>query len=184
MDYSEEDFMEELTKSFEAYNKNGARSNAKLKPVHSFIANYLYEKLDRNYRIYSQGFQEDKEYTIEGKYYRKREDIVVLDPDHDPIIAISFKFVTSNYKQNSNNYFENFLGETANIRSRGIGFAHLLVLRGHTPYYDKNYGNKRGKQTKIEVLKNENIAKYINLYNDADHPHRPFFSAQRIMQYY
>ena len=91
MDYSEEDFMEEINKSFEAYNNKGARSNAKLKPVHSFIANYLYEKLDRNYRIYSQGFQEDKEYTIEGKYYRKREDIVVLDPDHDPIIAISFK---------------------------------------------------------------------------------------------
>jgi hypothetical protein len=183
MEDIEEAFIEAINKSFEEYNNKGARSTAKLKPVHSFIANYLYEKLDKDYQIYSQGFEEGKEYTIDGKYYPKKEDIVVLSPNRDPLIAISFKFVTSNYKQNSNNYFENLLGETANIRRKNIGFAHLLVLRGHTPYYDKNAGNKRGDEIKIEVLTNENIAKYVKLFNDMDYPHKPDVLGILIVDY-
>jgi len=87
--------------------------------------------------------------------------------------TVSFKFVTSNYKQNGNNYFENLLGETANIRRVNVGFAHLLVLRAHTPYYDKNKGNLRGEQTKIEVLNEHDLAKYIKLFIDQDFPHKP-----------
>lgn len=172
-DNIEEGFIEAINISFDEYNNKGARSTAKLKPVHSFIANYLHLKLNGNYEIYSQGFEEGREYQIDGKYYPKKEDIVVLNQNHDPLIAISFKFVTSNYKQNSNNYFENLLGETANIRRVNIGFAHLLVLRGHTPYYNKNAGNKRGEEMKIEVLTDENIAKYVKLFNDNDFPHKP-----------
>ena len=183
MEYNEEKFIEAINKSFKEYNLKGARSTAKLKPVHSFIAKYLYEKLDKNYKIYSQGFQDEREYTIDGKYYPKKEDIVVLGPDHRPLIAISFKFVTSNYKQNSNNYFENLLGETANIRRKNVGFAHLLVLRGHTPYYNKNAGNKRGKKIKEEILTNENLAKYIKLFSDIDYPHKPDVLAILVVDY-
>jgi len=113
----------------------------------------------------------DGEYEIEGKYYSKKEDITVLN-NQKPIVTLSFKFVTSNYAQNSNNYFENLLGETANIRRIGVGFAHFLVLRGDTPYYDKAAGNARG-QLKNRKLSDHHIEKYIKLFKDEDFPHRP-----------
>lgn len=90
-----------------------------------------------------------------------------------PVVVVSFKFITSNYKQNSNNYFENLLGECANIKRANIGFAHFLVLRGHTPHYTKNKGNLRGELKKIEVLSEKDILKYIKLYSDMDYPHKP-----------
>jgi len=172
----EKDFIQALNDAYEEYNKKGSRSNARVKPTHSFIANYLDSILNKDsnikYKIYSLGVDDNKEYTIDGKYYPKREDIVVLVNDK-PIVAISFKFVASNYAQNSNNYFENLLGETANIRLVNVGFAHLLILRAHTPYYDKNLGNKRGNLIKTETLTEEHIEKYVKLFMDGDYPHKP-----------
>ena len=169
-------FIEAINNSYEEYKERGARSTAKLKPVHSFIAQYINNILNRKegnkYKIYSLGFNEGKEYQIDGKYYPKKEDIVVL-VDENPIVVISFKFVTSNYAQNSNNYFENLLGETANIRRVNVGFAHLLILRAHTPYYDKNSGNKRGNLKKTELLTQKEIDKYVKLFEDNDYPHKP-----------
>ena len=113
-----------------------------------------------------------KEATIDGKYYPKDLDIAIFK--NDKIVAtVSFKFVTSNYKQNANNYFENLIGETANIRRQNIGFAHFLVLRGHTPYFLKNKGNLRGKEMKTEIIKEKDLQKYIKLFNDIDFPHKP-----------
>ena len=113
-----------------------------------------------------------KEATIDGKYYPKDLDIAIFK--NDKIVAtVSFKFVTSNYKQNANNYFENLIGETANIRRQNIGFAHFLVLRGHTPYFLKNKGNLRGKEMKTEIIKEKDLQKYIKLFNDMDFPHKP-----------
>jgi len=99
------------------------------------------------------------------------------------IATISFKFITSNYKQNSNNYFENLLGETANIRRVNIGFAHFLVLRAHTPYYDKNKGNLRGQEKKIEILNENDLVKYIKLFNDLDFPHKPEVLGMAIIDF-
>ena len=65
------------------------------------------------------------------------------------------------------------MGETANIRRQNIGFAHFLVLRGHTPYYSKNKGNLRGKEKKIEIISEKHLQKYIKLFNDMDFPHKP-----------
>lgn len=183
IDNTESNFIETINKSYECYNEKGARSTAKLKPPHSFIARHINDKLGSKYRVYSQGFNEGQEYKIDGKYYEKKEDIVVLNENNNPIVAISFKFVTSNYLQNANNYFENLLGETANIRRVNIGFAHLLVLRGHTPYYLKNSGNKRGEQKKIELLTDGHISKYVKLFNDNDFPHKPDVIGILIVDY-
>lgn len=80
----------------------------------------------------------------------------------------------SNYKQNSINYFEGLLGETANIRRTGIGFGHFLILRGDTPYYTKNRGNLRGKEIRREILSEKDLDKYIRLFADNDaFPHKP-----------
>lgn len=159
-----------MSNSFKAYNSSGARSNKKLIPIHSWIGSVIENKLGQGYNIKSLGH--DGEALINGKYYPKRADITVFTKKR-PIVTISFKFVSSNYAQNSNNYFENLLGETANIRRVGVGFAYFLVLRAHTPYFDKAAGNKRGKQTRTEVLEESHVKKYVNLFKDTDFPHKP-----------
>ena len=166
-------FLKAINDSFVAYNKKGgARSNKKLIPIHKFISESILSKLNKNYSVKSLGIGDGKEATIEGKYYPKDLDIAIFK--NDKIVAtISFKFVTSNYKQNANNYFENLMGETANIRRQNIGFAHFLVLRGHTPYYLKNKNNLRGKQKGTEIISEKNLQKYIKLFKDMDFPHKP-----------
>jgi len=148
-------FLSAISASFKAYNKKGgARSTKKLKPIHKFLSEAILRKLGKGFSIKSLGIGDGKEATLNGKYYLKDLDIAVFKKEKI-VATISFKFVTSNYKQNANNYFENLMGETANIRRQGVGFAHFLVLRGHTPYYSKNKGNLRGKEQKTEIDQNE-----------------------------
>lgn len=163
-------FLKTISKTFVAYNKFGARSNKKLIPIHLWFAKVIEKKLGSGYSVRSLG--KGGEFIMGGKYYPKTLDISIFK-DKKIITTISFKFVTSNYKQNSNNYFENLLGETANIRRVNVGFAHFLVLRSHTPYYDKNKGNLRGKEKKIEIINDHDLSKYIKLFNDVDFPHKP-----------
>jgi len=167
----EKEFIEAINKYYRVYTQRGTRSPNKLKPVHSFIARYIDKVLnddEEKYKIYSLGFNEGKEYAINGRYYPKKEDVVVLDENDQPILAVSFRFVVSNYFQNANNYFENLIGEIANIKSNGIYFGHILVLRSKTPYYDEN-----GKLKKVEDLDQEHLEKYLNLMYDDEYPYNP-----------
>jgi len=167
----EKEFIDALNKYYRIYMQRGTRSPNKLKPVHSFIAKHIDEVLNDNeerYKIYSLGFDDGKEYSIDGRYYPKKEDVVVLDENDQPILAVSFRFVVSNYFQNSNNYFENLIGEIANIKSNNICFGHILVLRSKTPYYNEN-----GKLERIEELDQEHLEKYLNLIYDEEYPYTP-----------
>jgi hypothetical protein len=173
-------FLNAIKDTFYAYNKYGARSNKKLIPIHTWFAKEIISELGDGYSSRSLGI--GGEYEIEGKYYRKTLDITIFY-NENPIVTLSFKFVTSNYAQNSNNYFENLLGETANIRRIGVGFAHFLVLRGHSPYYEKAAGNKRGRLKKIEILSEHHVEKYIKLFKDCDFPHRPDVLGMAIIDF-
>ena len=173
MDNLQFNFIKAINASFSAYNKKGgARSNKKLIPIHKFLSETILRKLKNKYSIKSLGIGDGKEATIDGKYYPKDLDVAIFK-NNKIVATVSFKFVTSNYQQNANNYFENLMGETANIRRQNIGFAHFLVLRGHTPYYSKNKGNLRGKEKKIEIISEKHLQKYIKLFNDMDFPHKP-----------
>lgn len=173
-------FLKAISKTFLAYNTFGARSNKKLIPIHKWFAKIIESKLGNEYSVRSLG--KGGEFKIDGKYYPKTLDISIFK-NKKFIATISFKFVTSNYKQNSNNYFENLLGETANIRRVNIGFAHFLVLRGHTPYYDKNKGSLRGEEKKIEILSENDLVKYVKLFNDLDFPHKPEVLGMAIIDF-
>jgi len=96
-----------------------------------------------------------------GRYIDKVVDIIVLNELGQPISGIAFKFVMSNYKQNSNNYFENMLGETANIRCRNIPYFQILVLIEEVPYYSNS-----GHIKKFEKLSENDLKKYIILSGD------------------
>lgn len=173
MENLQDKFIKSINSSFTAYNKKGgARSNKKLIPIYKFLSETILGKLKNGYLIKSLGIGDGKEATVDGKYYPKNLDIAIFK-NNKIIATVSFKFITSNYKQNANNYFENLMGETANIRRQNIGFAYFLALRGHTPYYSKNKGNLRGKEKKIEIISEKHLQKYIKLFKDIDFPHKP-----------
>lgn len=139
-----------------------SRSTAKLKPLHGRIAEDLATKLGEGYKIWSQGYGEGREKKMAGKYMDKMVDIVIQNkkPEKD-VAGIAVKFVMQNYSQNSNNYFENMLGETANIRSAGFRYFQVFVILDELPYYDD-----KKKIKKWESFKLHNVEKYYKLSED------------------
>lgn len=86
---------------------------------------------------------------------------VTIFKDKKDIAGVAVKFVMNNYSQNSNNYFENMLGETANIRANKKKYYQILVLPEELPYY-----NNKGVITKWENITDHNIDKYFKLSQD------------------
>ena len=154
-------FLATLKDSFITYLKTGARSNKKLEVLHGAISRDLQERLnDSKYSVYSLGYGLGKERKIVGRYVDKTVDITVAE-NNTPVAGIAVKYVMSNYSQNSNNYFENMLGETANIRSAKIPYFQIFVIADKIPYFDKD-----GTITKWEAITEHNLKKYIKLSND------------------
>ncbi len=154
-------FLDILKKSFITYLQNGARSNKKLCVLHGAISADLQERLnDSNYKVYSLGFGSGKEKKINGRYVDKMVDITVTE-NMKPIAGIAVKYIMSNYKQNSNNYFENMLGETANIRSAKIPYFQIFIIPDCIPYFKKG-----GEISKPEKINEHNLKKYIVLSRD------------------
>lgn len=148
-----------------------SRSTAKLKPLHGRIAEDLATKLGEGYKIWSQGYGEDREKEMKGRYMDKMVDIVVQDVKSGKDVAgVGVKFVMQNYSQNSNNYFENMLGETANLRTAGYPYFQVFIILNELPYY------KRSKEiSKWESFTSHNAGKYYKLSFDniEDFKHTP-----------
>ena len=171
--YNENNFIEAISQSFENYLEYGSRSTQKLKPIHLFLAETLQSIFGKDYETHYLG-ENSKELTVEGKYYPKDIDITVTY-NEKPVFCLGLKFVTSNYKQNANNYFEGMMGETANIQRNNIPYAQVIVLRHETPYYKKGLDDQKDKvPAKIEVINQKDLSKYVNLIFDTQQAHRPF----------
>jgi len=164
--YNHQEFIESVKRSFENYNQYGKRSSRKVAPIHNYLANALSLVYGEGYEIFCS--ERNNEFKATGKYYNKNIDITVVK-DNKPVFCLGVKFITSNFKQNANNYFESMLGETANIQSNNIPYAHIIVFRKETPYYDKD-----GKVKKIEIIDDKDMTKYIKLMFDFQQHHRPF----------
>lgn len=154
------DFLKILTKSFLKCLETNPRSNEKLKILHWAIAQDLSNRLWKEYTIKSLGFEEGKESDIEWHYMPKKVDISIFKGDK-ALWWIAVKFVMSNYSQNSNNYFENMLWETANLRCNNKIYYQILILPSHLPYF-----KEKGEIGKIETITPHNIGKYIQLSKD------------------
>lgn len=155
------DFLQIIKNSFLTCLKTSPRSNKKLKVLHGEISKNINERLnDSRYAIQSLGFGKGKEQKIQGQYYEKAVDITIQENGKN-IAGIAVKFVMSNYSQNSNNYFENMLGETANIRSKGIPYYQIFIIPDRVPYF-----NKDKKITRWEQISKHNLNKYIKLSED------------------
>ncbi len=163
-------FLTAIKRSFDDFIISGtSRSTAKLKPLHGAIARDLLLRLGPGFSIKSQGIGDDREGKIQGRYIDKCVDITIYQ--HNRVVAgIAVKFVMQNYSQNSNNYFENMLGETANIRSNGIPYFQVFIILDKLPYY-----NRQKEITKWESFTEHNISKYVALSQDNidDYRHTP-----------
>lgn len=154
-------FLTTLKTSFISYLQTGARSNKKLCVLHGTISKDLQERLnDDTYSVYSLGYGIGKEHKISGRYVDKAVDITIAE-NNNPIAGIAVKYVMSNYSQNSNNYFENMLGETANIRCANIPYFQIFIIPDKIPYF-----NKDGEISKWETINKHNLNKYMKLSND------------------
>ena len=154
------EFLTVVRDSFKKFLETGSRSNEKLKILHGAIAKDLKERLGKEYSVQSLGVGNGKEMKIDGRYIDKAVDITILKEDK-PIAGIGVKFVMQNYSQNSNNYFENMLGETANIRCANIPYFQIFIIPDKLPYY-KNDGSFQ----KWEEFSSHNSAKYLTLSKD------------------
>lgn len=157
---SNNQFLQTIASSFIRFLETSSRSNKKLIILHGEIAKDIKERLGKEYEIKSLGIGDGKEGSMTGRYMEKKVDILISKNGED-IAGIAVKFVMNNYSQNSNNYFENMLGETANIRTEGKKYFQILVLPKELPYYNNN-----GEITKWEKITEHNIDKYTALSND------------------
>lgn len=159
------EFIETIKESFLKCLQTSERSTAKLKILHGAIATDVYNRLnliENNYTVASQGVGDGKEKKILGRYINKAVDITILDKNTNKALAgIGVKFVMSNYSQNSNNYFENMIGETANIRSAKIPYFQVFIIPDILPYYEKD-----GTLSHWEELSEHYLSKYIKLSED------------------
>ncbi len=137
-----------------------SRSTQKLKPLHGAIARDIATRLGYGYNVVSQGYGEDKEATIKGRYLDKRVDITI-QKEGRAVGGIAVKFVMQNYSQNSNNYFENMLGETANIRANRCPYFQIFIILDTLPYYKNDKTIQRW-----ESITDHNISKYVVLSKD------------------
>lgn len=157
-------FRESIEYGYKEYLSVHPRSSKKIVPMHQCISTIILAKLGgekSGFNIKSMGIDDNKEYNFKGKYYPKDIDITILYKNQ-PISGLGFKFITSNYKQNSNNYFENMLGETANLKRADFLYGQILVFKHKMPYYSSN----KRTFTKIEHINSRNLEKYLKLHND------------------
>ena len=154
------EFLKVLKDSFKVYLKTSARSNKKLEVLHGAIAKDLHKRLGNNYQIKSLGFGTGKEAKINGRYMEKAVDISIFKSEK-ALGGVAVKYIMSNYSQNSNNYFEGMLGETANLRTTSKAYFQIVALPKHVPYFKKD-----GTISKIETITAHNIEKYLKLSQD------------------
>ncbi len=159
-------FLNKILDSFKSFIAIGtSRSTAKLKPLHGAIAHDIASRLGNEYVVFSQGYGDGREASIKGRYIDKMVDITIKERQTKKDAAgIAVKFVMQNYSQNSNNYFENMLGETANIRTAHCPYFQIFIILDKLPYYKNN-----GELSKWEEFTDHNIAKYYRLsFDDVD----------------
>lgn len=155
------EFLNVVKKSFVKFLETNSRSNKKLEILHGAIATDLAMRLGDGFTISSLGFGAGKEDKIQGRYINKNVDITILKDDK-VIAGIGVKFVMQNYAQNSNNYFENMLGETANIQSGGIPYYQIFIIPDKLPYY-----NNKKEIIKWEFFNENQAKKYLLLSQDS-----------------
>lgn len=118
----------------------------------------------------------NNEAVVRGALYAKKVDIALLrdssdrdlEAENNVVAAVSVKAPLSNFKQNSNNYFEQLIGETVNLRERNIAHGHIMILPVVVPYFKSD-----GTLSRVETIGSVQLSKYLRMN---EHRHRGFAS--------
>ena len=160
-------FVIAASESYQKMLEYGPRSNEKTKVFHGWVQDELRCQLGNDYTYVGQTPANSSEATVSGNYYDKKVDILVSKDGLD-LGVISIKFVISNYWQNSVNYFEQQVGETANLRSKNIVYGNLFCVTNPIPYKRRSGGVSR-----LERLRDHDIQRYAKLIEDREYAHAP-----------
>lgn len=158
------EFLSVLKDAFAKFLTTGSHSNQKLLILHHKVATDILELLGSGYCVKSLGVGESKEATLTGRYFDKKVDITFFKKEGDKEIAVAglgVKMVMQNYAQNSNNYFENMMGETANLRSNNMPYFQLFAIPDKLPHY-----NDQKVITKWEGFAKHHAEKYLKMSQD------------------
>lgn len=175
------DFLK-ILKTVAALGVDDARGTSKLAILHGAIANDLQKRLDNEspdkFFVYAKGRSEikndkvNKEQKVKGRYYAKNVDITVrVGPkENDPVVAgFELKFPMSSFNKNSNNQFENLLGNVANLRStlKSPLYFLIIIMPTHVPVYNNGKGGLSGRVIKsMEHIGKTQLKKYGILSSD------------------
>ncbi len=138
------------------------RSPHKLDVLHGWIRRELLVGLP-DYQVYGRTTEDgskSQEHTVYGKYYQKKVDIVIARGERE-LGAVSVKLIQSSYKKNSVNYFEQQLGETANLRGQRLVYGNLIFMPHPIPI-------KVGDEWRTEYLTDGSLDRYRKLVADHD----------------
>ena len=160
-------FLAAMQESYRMVLRHGVRSNEKTKVLHGWVQDELRLELGDDYDFVGQSPENVREAAVSGMYYDKNVDVLV-SRDGQGLGIISIKFVISNYWQNSINYFEQQVGETANLRRRNIVYGNLFCVTNPIPYKSRSGGIVRS-----ERIRDHDIQRYSRLRADYEHIHAP-----------
>ncbi len=160
-------FLTALQESYQKVLEHGPRSNEKTKVLHAWVQNELKRELGNEYTFTGQTPKSGSEARVGGMYYDKDVDVLISRGEQE-LGVISIKFVISNYWQNSINYFEQQIGETANLRRRNIVYGNLFCVTNPIPY-----NRRSGGVTRWERIREHDVQRYARLRADHEHAHAP-----------
>ncbi len=156
-------FLASILDSFKNFIESGTTCSTSIfKPLHGVIAADLATLLGDAYEIKSLGITEDKEAQIKGRYIGKNVDITIIHKATNKVTAgIGVKFVMQNDPPSTISYFEEMLGETANIRSSGTPYFQIHIIPDTRPLFKGS-----GEIGRWEAFSEHDMTKYCTLAKD------------------
>jgi hypothetical protein len=156
VDADVDEFINTITETYHLYMEHGARSASKVNHFHGFIKNKILQLI-----------RDKPEYRVELEYKvastnssgSKRCDIVVLK-NNIPYIVFPVKIISSNYKQNKNNSWENLTGELQHLVWANDENLHIIpinIFMNKTPYLNNNKKIKTFETITFDDIKIYNI---------------------------
>jgi hypothetical protein len=152
---TEKELINVLNEALEQYEQYGPRSNKKVMIIHKYIENTL-KSLPQFKNKYDHSI--NNEQAVESLNYKgsKKCDVVIRRKDLKRTVLYIFpiKFITSNYKQNRNNYLENLVGESYCLKKKNplAKIIPINIFRQETPYLDKNKNIKKLEKITYDEL--------------------------------
>lgn len=151
-----EEWKNTITETAKLYMKHGARSSAKVNHFHGFIKNKILQLI-----------RDKPEYRVELEHQvaatnssgSKKCDIVVLK-NNIPYIVLPVKIISSSYKKNKNNSWENLTGELQHLMWANDENLHIIpinIFMNKTPTLDAHKKIKKFETITFDDIKIYNI---------------------------